>query len=373
MNSLLPLESSCGVYQIKNLVDGKLYVGSSKNLKNRFYNHHNQLKNKCHHSVRLQRAWDKHGEASFEASVITYCEEGSRFEIEQSLISETKSYDPSFGYNMLQEVASLPVMIFTDEMRAAAAERMAVRNTANARKYSYLDSEYTIQQLAELSGINSMTIRHRMNVQGLTAKEALDLGASAKSISYEKDGVTQSATGWTKELGAGLSLISSRKKRGWNKEDLLLPLQVKTHLIGEESLTLHGWALKYNMCPKTLWHRVNKMGMKVEDALIYDHSKKIEYGTESLTLSEWADKLGLKMITLYNRVYSYGWTLEKALSRPVGHSGERVTFNGETLTYAEWASKIGVSYQCIRSRLLKGWPIEKALTAGNQRLPLTRR
>ncbi len=46
-----------GVYKIENVNNGKKYIGSSKDIEKRFYQHRRELENKTHHSVKLQRAW----------------------------------------------------------------------------------------------------------------------------------------------------------------------------------------------------------------------------------------------------------------------------------------------------------------------------
>lgn len=48
-----------GVYKIENINNGKKYIGSSKDIEKRFYQHKRELKNKTHHSVKLQHAWSK--------------------------------------------------------------------------------------------------------------------------------------------------------------------------------------------------------------------------------------------------------------------------------------------------------------------------
>lgn len=60
----------CGVYQIRNTVNGKVYIGSSKNIERRFVDHKLALRKGAHHSVTLQRAWKKYGGDVFEFSVI---------------------------------------------------------------------------------------------------------------------------------------------------------------------------------------------------------------------------------------------------------------------------------------------------------------
>ena len=53
-----------GIYAIENLLNGKIYVGSSMNLNRRKAQHLYALRNNCHHNSHLQSAFNKHGEAN---------------------------------------------------------------------------------------------------------------------------------------------------------------------------------------------------------------------------------------------------------------------------------------------------------------------
>ena len=53
-----------------NMTNGKYYLGSSKNIKGRWQDHKKHLRGGYHHSVALQRAWDKYGELSFKFSIL---------------------------------------------------------------------------------------------------------------------------------------------------------------------------------------------------------------------------------------------------------------------------------------------------------------
>jgi group I intron endonuclease len=59
------MTKNIGIYQIINIINNKSYIGSSKNIKKRWYRHRYELKRGCHHSVYLQRAWDKYGSCNF--------------------------------------------------------------------------------------------------------------------------------------------------------------------------------------------------------------------------------------------------------------------------------------------------------------------
>lgn len=48
-----------GIYKIENIKNNKKYIGSSKNIEKRFRGHKKNLETGKHHSIKLQRAWNK--------------------------------------------------------------------------------------------------------------------------------------------------------------------------------------------------------------------------------------------------------------------------------------------------------------------------
>jgi len=59
-----------GIYWIRNIVDGKRYIGSAGNLKEGLKERRRALKRGKHGNIRLQRAWKKHGEGSFVFEIV---------------------------------------------------------------------------------------------------------------------------------------------------------------------------------------------------------------------------------------------------------------------------------------------------------------
>jgi group I intron endonuclease len=58
------------IYKIINTVNGKFYVGSTTNTKERFRVHRNRLRKGRHHAKHLQAAWSKYGEQAFVFHVV---------------------------------------------------------------------------------------------------------------------------------------------------------------------------------------------------------------------------------------------------------------------------------------------------------------
>ncbi|HWY35540.1 MAG TPA: GIY-YIG nuclease family protein [Nitrosopumilaceae archaeon] len=98
------MEKKIGVYVIKNIVNGKYYVGSASNLKTRWTIHKNSLIKNEHHSIKLQRSFNKHGINSFIFEPIQYCSKESLIINEQYWIDHFDSYNK--GYNCVPKAGS---------------------------------------------------------------------------------------------------------------------------------------------------------------------------------------------------------------------------------------------------------------------------
>lgn len=86
-----------GVYQILNKLNGKCYIGSGVNIGNRWSVHKNFLRNKVHHSSKLQRAWNKYKKKNFIFRVVEKCSIKELILREQHYIDLFDSYYN--GYN----------------------------------------------------------------------------------------------------------------------------------------------------------------------------------------------------------------------------------------------------------------------------------
>jgi len=70
-----------GIYAITNTEDGKAYIGSTVNFKKRLCIHKARLRSGHHDNSRLQRAWNKYGEAAFELGVLEYLEDSEELHL----------------------------------------------------------------------------------------------------------------------------------------------------------------------------------------------------------------------------------------------------------------------------------------------------
>ena len=64
------MTTDIGVYCIKNIDNGKSYIGSSVRLNRRLVEHKSRLRHGHHGNQHLQRAWDKYGEDAFATEIL---------------------------------------------------------------------------------------------------------------------------------------------------------------------------------------------------------------------------------------------------------------------------------------------------------------
>jgi group I intron endonuclease len=114
-----------GIYQIQNLINGKVYVGSAVNLKIRKRDHLYVLNKNRHYNHKLQKAYNKYGIENFEFSVIEYVENPKNLlKLEQWYMD---SYDAvKNGYNVCPKAGSQYGLKRSQESKQK--QRIAMKN-----------------------------------------------------------------------------------------------------------------------------------------------------------------------------------------------------------------------------------------------------
>lgn len=112
-----------GIYIIENLINKKIYVGQSNNIKKRWRQHKNLLKANNHHNIHLQRAWNKYGEKNFSFHIMEFCEHQTLLNsIEILYISYFDSYNN--GYNQTKGgEAGIPGYHHREESKKAMSQK----------------------------------------------------------------------------------------------------------------------------------------------------------------------------------------------------------------------------------------------------------
>jgi group I intron endonuclease len=117
----LPPENTSGIYAIVHIATGRKYIGSAVDVAMRWREHQNALMRNQHHSIALQRAWNKRGRDAFGFRLLLTCRPQHLLFYEQRAID---TWQPVFNCN--KTAGSMLGFRFSDESKlkmAAAARR----------------------------------------------------------------------------------------------------------------------------------------------------------------------------------------------------------------------------------------------------------
>lgn len=128
---------STGVYQIRNLVNGKRYVGSTaKGFAYRWRAHRWQLRNGKHRNRYLQGAWNKYGESAFAFEVLLICGPQDVLAYEQRCIDAFCSANRKHGYNSAPVAGTSLGIKRSSEVRAKlSAMRRGVKRGPHSQQH----------------------------------------------------------------------------------------------------------------------------------------------------------------------------------------------------------------------------------------------
>lgn len=95
------MNKKIGIYKITNLVNNKIYIGSSISLGERWTNHKISLRNNKHDNIHLQRAYNKYGKDNFKFDIIEYVDNVDiLIDREQHWIDKLDICNDKIGYNI---------------------------------------------------------------------------------------------------------------------------------------------------------------------------------------------------------------------------------------------------------------------------------
>lgn len=132
-----------GIYKITNVVNNKIYIGSTTNLKSRVAHHKSYLRRGIHGNKHLQAAYTKYGEESFKFELIEECLEKDLQVKEKQLCEFYKANDKNYGYN-IAIVEEDRFLIPKEYYTIAASKR---KKTCEERGYYF--SEETKNRISE--------------------------------------------------------------------------------------------------------------------------------------------------------------------------------------------------------------------------------
>jgi len=128
-------ERISGVYAIRNMTNGKVYVGRSVDCKGRWGHHRAQLRKGKHANPHLQAAWSRYGEGAFVLGILEREADRSRLPaLERKWIEYLQSGDRERGYNLDTVREGRWVMSEETKAKIGAANRGKIRSPAMKKR-----------------------------------------------------------------------------------------------------------------------------------------------------------------------------------------------------------------------------------------------
>lgn len=142
------------IYQIRNLANNNRYVGSSRNVQQRFSAHKKTLNNNTHHCIGLQRSWNKYGKNNFIFEIIREVDLEENLLIEEQI--EIDKYKIGVNlYNSNPKAENPPIFKGEDVHNACLTTRQA----KEIREYYNEFDDINTTTLSNMYNVNSSVIR----------------------------------------------------------------------------------------------------------------------------------------------------------------------------------------------------------------------
>lgn len=182
----------CGVYCIKNSINNKVYVGSSRNIYKRFKRHLNELNKNKHINEHLQRAVSNYGIDNFYICILTYSSEEELNSWEQFYIDLLDATNVHYGYN-IRPRADGKAMSEATKLKLSIANKGRKRTDEQRQKMSVAGKG----RPSQLKG-KKLSEEHKQNIKNNAANNPNYGNTGRKHTEEALRKISQASTGRVK-------------------------------------------------------------------------------------------------------------------------------------------------------------------------------
>lgn len=171
-----------GIYVIKNSINSRVYVGSSKNLYKRFNSHKSELIKGTHANKALQNFCIKHGIDKLTIEILELCEADKLINRENFFIKELKGY--GHGFNCCSTAKNFSGIKISEETRSKMSEKrkLYIKNNPTENKERLNKGRKTLllkYKSGELKPHNlgkfaTEEAKHKMSIAKIGKKSKID-------------------------------------------------------------------------------------------------------------------------------------------------------------------------------------------------------
>lgn len=190
-----------GIYILKNIINNKMYIGSTNKMSTRISTHLQMLNYKTHHSSKLQNAVNKYDYSNFQLQMYIYndLDRDFLYDIEEYLINTLDSYKN--GYNMVidsrsyldkkysletreQMSCSRKNTKLTEEHKRKIGITKSIQNSGTGNPNTHLTKEnvlfirshvldYSCDDFCEMFGIGKQAVRSIIHLRSWLYEECI--------------------------------------------------------------------------------------------------------------------------------------------------------------------------------------------------------
>jgi len=264
-----------GIYQIRNTVNGKVYVGSAVLLKRRWSCHRHELRKGGHHSKHLQLAWRKHGKENFVFEPLITCAKSMLLWYEQQFMDQMKP-----EYNMSPTAGNCLGVPCSPEKRAKLSE---------AHKGKVLAPEHRAKVAAVLA----------------IARNTPEFRARSRAQAFMMGKLPQTREAARKRMTGRNVLPETRAKLSAARKGKPMHVNLSEDLTERRLAAIREYNHTRPITPELL--RNMSEGQKKRAGI-----EEFEYNGESKSVLAWAEQYNLDRHVLRKRLNA-AWAMERAL------------------------------------------------------------
>ena len=244
------------IYQIKCKTNGKIYIGSTAHLKQRWKFHRWQLRAGKHDAKYMQNCWNKYGEEDFEFSVLLVCDPKNVLFYEQRFIDTYKVCDNRCGFNSCPTAGSN-----LGRKMSEAGKRNLSRSLRDvSKKYEWKGQQLCLSDIAEMEDIPVATLTSRVLGMGYDIKRAVEQEKRISKYILEYKGETL-----TLKEAAEATGIHPRKLNYYLQEGLTLEQAIDEQEKKNKRISLREFCKVFGISDATVKSRLQR-GISLLDA-----------------------------------------------------------------------------------------------------------